>query len=71
MFHEKMLRWARIVDLFAVTREAVFVLAIAKLGSPLAAGPILKSKESVLQETRIAAQRDLAMANLRLGSVNR
>jgi len=71
MFRERILQWTRIIDLFAVTKERIFVLAKTKPGLALSMKPKLNSREMAVHQTNMAAQREIMAARLRLTGVNR
>jgi len=71
MFRERILQWTKIIDLFAVTKERVFVLVKTKPGLALSMKLKLDSREMAVHQTNMAAQREIMAARLRLAGVNR
>jgi hypothetical protein len=69
MFRERIVHWARILDLFTCTMSAIIVLTKVRAGALLFA----RTNQSKLPaySMRIDSQRELAMAYVRLASLNR
>lgn len=69
MFRERILHWARILDLFTCAMSTIVVLTKAKVGALLFAGTSQSKVPGY--PMRIDPQRELDMAYVRMASTNR
>ena len=70
MFREKILPWAKILDIFTYTIGMIMAHAKVELRSHASKGTYLRSNVTTTP-TAFGAQRELAAAYVRLASLNR
>jgi len=71
MFSERIHNWAKIFELFTGTMKAVAMGVIPETGALHSTGPQARSYRTSVHHLALETQREWAMANARIASVNR
>lgn len=71
MFSERIHNWAKIFELFTGAMKAIAIGMIPETGALQSTGPQARSYRTSVHESAYETQREWAMANARIASVNR
>jgi hypothetical protein len=71
MFSERIHNWAKIFELFTGTMKAIAIGVIPETGALQSTGPQARSYRTSVHQSALETQREWAMVNARIATVNR
>jgi hypothetical protein len=71
MFSERIHNWAKILELFTGAMNAIAIGVIPETSALQSTGPQARSYRASVHQSALETQREWAMANARIASLNR
>jgi hypothetical protein len=71
MFSERIHNWAKIFELLTGTMKAIAIVLIPEAGALHSTGPQVRSYRTSVHQPTLETQREWAVANARIASLNR
>ena len=71
MFSERLHNWAKIFELLTGTMKAIAIVLIPEAGALHSTGPRVRSYRTSVHQPTLETQREWAVANARIVSLNR